>query len=228
VIVMKRFMSLFLALMLSMTACGANATAAGTETEPSVQGAETAPLAAQAGSFSDVPAGSDYAQAVEWCREQGLMSGVGGGRFDPEGTLTRAMLTTTLYRAAGEPDVDARSQFTDTIKGEWYDDAVTWADAEGYMKGYGNGLFGTNDPVSVEQLDVILGRYTGNGPEWTGDPAKAYAATRAQVAAALYNALKDRGDAPVRETGKVLVAYFSCYNFELGKFRKNIHSVCTG
>jgi len=207
---MKRFLSLFLALMLSMAACGVNTTAANTEPKPSVQGAETVPPAAQAGSFSDVPAGSDYAQAVEWCREKGLMVGVGGGRFDPEGTLTRAMLAAILYRAAGEPGADAQSRFTDAVKGEWYYDAVTWADAEGYMKGYGNGLFGTHDPVSVKQLDVILGRYTGNGPKWTGDPSKAHAASRAEVAVALYNALKDRSDVPVKEAGKVLIAYFSC------------------
>jgi len=60
VIAMKRFVSLFLALMLSLTACGANTTAAGTKTVSSAQGAETAHLAAQTGSFSDVPAGSDY------------------------------------------------------------------------------------------------------------------------------------------------------------------------
>ncbi len=187
----RRFISLFLALMLSLTACGTDTTAANAESVPTAQSAEATALATQAGSFSDVPAGSDYAQAVEWCRERGLMAGVGGDRFDPEGALTRAMLVTTLYRAAGWPSVDTQSRFTDAIKGEWYYDAVTWADAEGYMKGYGNGLFGPNDPLSVEQLDVILGKYTGNGPEWTGDPAKAHAATRAQVAMALYSALKD-------------------------------------
>ncbi len=198
-ITMKRFTSLFLALMLTLTACGANTTAASTKTEPSAQDAETTALAAKMGTFSDVPSDADYAQAVEWCREQGLMAGVGGGRFDPEGALTRAMLATALYRASGEPSADTRSRFTDAIKGEWYDNAVTWADAKGYMKGYGNGLFGINDPVSVEQLDVTLGRYTGNGPEWTGDPAKAHAATRAQVAVALYTVLKDREENPMKQ-----------------------------
>ncbi len=73
------------------------------------------------------------------------------------------------------------------------------------MKGYGDGLFGTNDPVSVEQLEIIFERYAGNDPEWTGDPAKAHAATRAQVAVALYENLKDTAAIG----GKVLVAYFS-------------------
>ncbi len=196
--------------MLSLTACGPNTTAANAESVPPAQSTETTTLAAKTGSFSDVPPDADYAQAVEWCREQSLMAGVGAGRFAPQGTLTRAMVATVLYRAEGEPAVTGAPTFTDTGANAWYSNAVTWANENGIVKGYGNGLFGTNDPVSVEQLDVILGRYTGNGPEWTGDPARAHAATRAQVAVALYNALKDRGGVPAKETGKILVAYFSC------------------
>lgn len=211
----KRFLSVSLAVcmacLLTMTSCSAAEVPASSDK----MGTESTVLTSSAqgtSEFTDVPAGAGYAQAVEWCREQGLMAGVGGSRFDPEGTLTRAMLATVLYRAAGRPSTDTQSQFTDAIKGEWYYDAVTWADAGGYMKGYGSGLFGTNDPVSMEQLEVILGRYTGSGPAWTGDPAKAQTATRAQVAVALYNALKDRSEEPVRETSRTLVAYFSATN----------------
>ncbi len=198
----KQFLSFSLAAcmvcLLTLTSCSAAEVPSdsdGTGTE----GVTLTSTAREASTFTDVPAGAWYAEAVEWCREKGLMAGVGGGRFDPEGALTRAMLATTLYRAVGEPSADTRSQFTDTIKGEWYDNAVTWADTKGYMKGYGNGLFGINDPVSMEQMDVILGRYTGNGPEWTGDPAKAHAATRAQVAVALYNALEDREENAMKQ-----------------------------
>lgn len=211
----KRFLPVSLAVcmacLLTMTSCSAAEVPVGSDGT----GTESTVLTSSAqgtSEFTDIPSGAGYAQAVEWCREQGLMAGVGGSRFDPEGALTRAMLATTLYRAAGRPSTDTQSHFTDTIKGEWYYDAVTWADAGGYMKGYDNGLFGTNDPVSIEQLDVILGRYTGSGPAWTGDPAKAQAATRAQVAVALYNALKDRSEEPVRETSRTLVAYFSATN----------------
>ena len=47
--------------------------------------------------FSDVDAGAWYAEAVAYCRESGLMAGVGGGRFAPDSTLTRAMLVTVLW-----------------------------------------------------------------------------------------------------------------------------------
>ncbi len=153
----------------------------------------------EASAFTDVPADADYAPAVEWCRENGILNGVGGGRFDPEGTLTRAMLVTALYRAEGEPTVSGAPAFTDAKADAWYSNAVAWANENDIVQGYGDGRFGTSDPVSVEQLAVILGRYTGDGPAWTGDPAKAHAATRAQVAVALYNALKDREEIPMNQ-----------------------------
>ena len=56
--------------------------------------------AAQSGTaFQDVAAGSYYAQAVAWAVEGGITAGVGGGRFDPNSTCTRAQIATFLYRS---------------------------------------------------------------------------------------------------------------------------------
>ena len=49
--------------------------------------------------FADVPAGSYYAQAVAWAVESGITTGVGGGRFDPNSTCTRAQIATFLARS---------------------------------------------------------------------------------------------------------------------------------
>ena len=160
--------------------------------------------------FFDVPADAAYAPAVEWCREQGLMAGVSAGRFAPEGTLTRAMLATVLYRAEGMPAVSAALRYTDVPAGSWYADAVLWASGTGLLQGYGNGYFGPNDPVSVEMLDVIMARYRKEESAWSGDPAKAVPASRAQVASALYESLG--GETSKEESasdGRILVAYFS-------------------
>jgi len=198
----KKFRSLLLAVcaacLLAMTACSA------AEMPAASAGAflESVTLTSKAQStalFSDVPADAGYAPAVVWCEENGILNGVGGGRFDPEGALTRAMLAAALYRADGQPAVTAAPDFADTQAGTWYSDAVSWANGKGILRGYGNGLFGTNDPVSVEQLEVIMGRYTGAGPDWKGDVSKARAATRAQVAVALYEVLKNRSEEPVNE-----------------------------
>ena len=50
-------------------------------------------------SFADVPAGSYYAQAVAWAVESGITQGVGGDRFAPNATCTRAQIATFLARS---------------------------------------------------------------------------------------------------------------------------------
>ena len=112
--------------------------------------------------YSDVDAGSWYADAVEYVRDSGLMSGTTATTFEPSGATTRAMLAMTLYRAAGSPAVSGSDAFTDTQDGAWYADAVLWAAQEGIISGYGGGLFGAEDPVSREQIAAILWRYAGS------------------------------------------------------------------
>ena len=56
------------------------------------------PAAGGTANFTDVPADSYYAQAVAWAVENGITTGVGNGRFDPNSTCTRAQIATFLYR----------------------------------------------------------------------------------------------------------------------------------
>ena len=122
--------------------------------------------------YEDVPSDAWYAEAVTALREKGVMDGVGGNRFDPAGVFTRAQLATVLYRLAGKPAVQGEDGFSDTQPGAWYADAVLWASQSGIVGGYGNGLFGTNDPTTQEQLAVMLWRSAGSyvlGSEYT-DP----------------------------------------------------------
>ena len=112
--------------------------------------------------FADVPDGAWYGGAVTALRDKGIMDGVGGGRFDPEGVFTRAQLATVLYRLADRPAVSGEDSFTDTESGTWYSDAVLWASQNGIVSGYGDGLFGTNDPTTQEQLAVMLWRNAGS------------------------------------------------------------------
>lgn len=112
--------------------------------------------------YSDTDADAWYAEAVVYCRESNIMDGVGNNRFDPEGSLTRAALAAVLYRIAGTPSVTGADTFTDTDNGKWYSNAVLWASQRGLVGGYGSGLFGTNDPVSRQDMAVILWRYAGS------------------------------------------------------------------
>ncbi len=112
--------------------------------------------------FSDVDADAWYAEAVMYCREHNLMTGIGNNQFAPESSLTRAQFATVLYRIEGTPAVTGTDAFTDTPDGAWYSDAVLWASQQNLISGYGGGLFGPNDPVSREQVTAIFWRYAGS------------------------------------------------------------------
>ena len=60
------------------------------------------PTAGGTANFTDVPADSYYANAVSWAVEGGITTGIGGGRFDPNSTCTRAQIATFLWRAMAE------------------------------------------------------------------------------------------------------------------------------
>ena len=117
---------------------------------------------AEGGSYADVSDDAWYTEAVMALREKGIMDGVGDNRFDPESVFTRAQLAAVLYRLAEKPAVSGEDSFTDTESGKWYSDAVLWASQSGIVGGYGNGLFGTNDPTTQEQLAVMLWRNAGS------------------------------------------------------------------
>ncbi len=156
------------------------------------------PAVAADSGFTDIPAGASYAGAVDWCVENGLMNGVGGNRFNPTGTLDRRTLATVLYRDAGEPAVSAANRFSDVPNGQWYTDAVIWADQQKLITGYGGGFFGATDPVTRVQMDVIFQRYQGENPVWPGDPAQT-PVTRAEVAVAFYQNLAKQEEFPMNK-----------------------------
>lgn len=112
--------------------------------------------------YLDVDAGAWYADAVAYCREEGLMSGTTATTFDPAAPMTRSMLVAALYRIAGEPAVAETNAFTDSSTGTWYANAVTWSQENGIVSGYRDGRFGINDFISREQLAAILWRSSGS------------------------------------------------------------------
>ncbi len=108
--------------------------------------------------FADVKEDHPLIDAIAYVYYNGIMNGVGDGRFDPEGSLTRAMLVTVLYRMEGSPAAKS-APFTDVAKGEWYADAVNWAYETGIVKGVSETEFAPMQNVSREQVATILYRY---------------------------------------------------------------------
>ena len=130
--------------------------------------------------FSDVSENAWYAEAVRYCDENGLMTGMSETSFSPRGTMTRAMFAAALYRQAGSPAVSGSDAFTDTADGQWYSSAVLWASQQEIITGYGD-RFGTNDPVTREQLVTMLWRRAGS-PQTAADEKKNEFADQASIA----------------------------------------------
>ena len=108
--------------------------------------------------YTDAKPGSWYEQSVQYATEHGLMNGTGTNTFEPESTMTRAMLVTVLWRYANAPKPGA-NPFTDVPNGKWYTDAVAWAAENGVVNGVGDGKFEPDGSVTREQMATILYRY---------------------------------------------------------------------
>ncbi len=112
--------------------------------------------------FIDVAANAWYEEAIQFAVDNGLFNGTTETTFSPDSTMSRGMLAAVLYRMAGQPAVGASNAFTDVAAGKYYADAIAWASANGIVGGYGNGIFGPDDPITREQLAVMLWRYAGS------------------------------------------------------------------
>lgn len=112
--------------------------------------------------FKDVTAadvGTWAANSVDFAYKHKLVSGVEEDRFSPNSSMTRAMLVTVLYRAAGSPQAAVTCNFTDLEEGSYYYDAVVWANSQGVVNGVTADRFGPDQPVSRQQIAAILHRY---------------------------------------------------------------------
>lgn len=109
--------------------------------------------------FADLPEKAWYTPAVEDVLSRGLMNGVAPDTFRPDGTLTRAMAVTVLWRLAGEPEAAQPSPFTDVPPGIWYEEATAWAAETGAVEGFAPDTFGPEKAVTREQLAVIFHRW---------------------------------------------------------------------
>lgn len=114
-------------------------------------------LAAKTGSFSDVPSGKWYTQAVAYCADKGYVSGYEDGSFRPNNKLTRAEMAVIMNKMLGLTE-SAKNTYADVVSGKWYTDAVLHCVKSGVMTGYSDKVFGTSDTLTREQGAVILAK----------------------------------------------------------------------
>lgn len=109
--------------------------------------------------FNDVSYGDWYYNAVQFVYSRGIMDGVDYYKFAPNGTITRGMILTMLWRMAGEPFEMPVTSFTDVEIGRYYTTAVAWACRNGIADGMGESTFGPNDAITREELVTLMYRY---------------------------------------------------------------------
>ena len=111
------------------------------------------------GAFLDVHEGDWYYGFVRYVCENELMNGTSATQFSPNAPMTRAMLSTILWRMEGEPEAEYLLRFSDYDGDAWYAQGVRWAVSQDLLQGYENGLLGPNDVITREQLAAVLYRY---------------------------------------------------------------------
>ncbi len=123
--------------------------------------------------FTDVKTGSFYDKAVRWAVEQGITSGIGGGKFGPSDPCTRGQIVTFLWRYQKTPAAQNPASFTDVQNNAFYAKAVAWAVEQGITSGIGGGKFGPADPCTRAQCVTFLYRAVGqNDPVTLPDAPK--------------------------------------------------------
>ena len=109
--------------------------------------------------FTDVPPESNWAHAgIDYCVANGIMGGMGDGTFAPTGTTTRAQIVQILYNLEGTPAVSGMTPFTD-LTANWYKPAILWAYQNNVVAGTSPTTFDPDQPVTREQIAVILTQY---------------------------------------------------------------------
>ncbi|QWU13774.1 hypothetical protein SAMN04487895_1012 [Paenibacillus sophorae] len=114
-----------------------------------------------AADYNDVADSVWYHTAIDYVDENNLMGGTGGGNFEPETPITRAMLVTVLHRIEGSPIVTGNGGFSDIPDGSYYTTAVAWAEANQIITGLSDGRFAPYSLITREQFATILYRYAG-------------------------------------------------------------------
>ena len=112
--------------------------------------------------FTDVSESDWFFNDVKFVYQNGLMNGTSATTFSPEGTTSRGMIVTILWRMAGSPDMEDKIwgyPFADVDATAYYGTAVYWARLNGIAGGYDDATFGPNDPITREQMAVMMYRY---------------------------------------------------------------------
>ena len=120
--------------------------------------------------FLDMDMGAPYYEAVTYVSSEGLFQGTSAADFSPNTAMTRSMFVTVLGRMDGaDMSVYTKPTFNDVVPGQWYTTYVEWAAANKIVNGLGDGNYGVNNHVTVQQACTVLYRYANGKASTVGD-----------------------------------------------------------
>lgn len=123
--------------------------------------------------YPDVIEGEWYVEGIHFCKIRGIMTGYSNGNFGVGDPLTRSQFITIIWRIAVPDDASSyiassstnTTALIDAVSGQYYTGAVNWAVSNGVVSGYdvnGVSTLGAENPITTEELAVMLARYSGN------------------------------------------------------------------
>lgn len=123
-----------------------------------VEAKQPDPVPAEGTPFLDVKETDWFYHDVAEVYAKGWMVGTSKDSFSPREQISRGMIVTILHRIAGEPAAE-NTYFADVPLNRYYTAAAAWAVEQGIVTGYGDGHFGPSDPMTREQIIMILYNY---------------------------------------------------------------------
>ena len=134
-------------------------TTAAVTTNSSLISPEVLKASSPSQNFRDVEPKRWSKEAIDFVVTRSIFSGNGDGTFSPAAPLSRGMIAQVFYNLAGKPQGSLKSSFKDSGRFLWFDDAISWAAANGLINGMPGGNYDPDGSVTREQAATILFRF---------------------------------------------------------------------
>lgn len=167
----------------------------------------------QAMAFPDVDADADYAEAVEYVSDEGIIMGDSGGNFNPDQAVTRAQMAAIICRMLGDAEnLEKGNDFSDVPTSHWANTYISKAAELGIVGGFKDGTFHPSTTVTYEQAVAMVMRALGGTElaEQSGGYPDGFLNVASQHSL-LENIHAQKGDAFLRKDVANLI--FNCAGF---------------
>lgn len=107
--------------------------------------------------LKDIPKNNSE-KAIKNMLSRGILQGMNNGKFEPQTTISRAMVTEVLMRISSDKTISDKNMFKDVKEDDWFSKSVIWAANHKLVYGYEDGTFKANKKISLQELGVIINK----------------------------------------------------------------------